>query len=268
MIRDDVSGDQPDRSPASKPARVSTRERGLERVYQVFEFLHQHGRPIRVADLAKQLGAPRSSIYELTRSLTDAGLLETFGDDGRLFFGKRLYLYGMDFLRQNDLIRRGRDEVERLAREIGETSELCMLHNDKYTIVHMSQGTRPFRISSAVGAEIPIPWTASGRLLLGHLSDAEIRSYIAADDLRLPNGTEITMEDFIASVRRAHADGYCVTTGQVDAYTRCIAAPIARERGRVAATLCFVVPNDMSDARTDELRQVLVDSTQRLSTVS
>src|SRR4028118_480942 len=113
-----------------------TRERGIDRVLALLDFLHRHGRPIRIGDLARNLRAPRSSTYEIAKTLTDAGLLE-IGPDSQVFFGKALYFYGADYLREHDLVRRGRDEVERLARETGETSQLCMLHENKYTVVHM-----------------------------------------------------------------------------------------------------------------------------------
>ena len=152
-----------DRQGASED-KVS-REKGLNRVLEILEYLHRTQRAIGIGDLAKGLNAPRSTTYTLVRSLVDAGLLEMAGDGNRVYFGKKLYLYGMDYVRGNDLLRRGRQEVDNLSRETGETSELCMLQSGRYTIVHSSPGTRPFRISSATGLQIPLPWTASGRLL-------------------------------------------------------------------------------------------------------
>ena len=145
---------------------TASREKGLNRVLEILDFLHTTQRAIGIGDLAKGVNAPRSTTYTLVRSLVDAGLLEMAGDGNRVYFGKKLYLYGMDYVRGNDLLRRGRQEVDNLSRETGETSELCMLQSGRYTIVHSSPGTRPFRISSATGLQIPLPWTASGRLLL------------------------------------------------------------------------------------------------------
>ncbi|TIT45719.1 MAG: IclR family transcriptional regulator, partial [Mesorhizobium sp.] len=127
---------------------TASREKGLNRVLEILEFLHTTQRAIGIGDLAKGVNAPRSTTYTLVRSLVDAGLLEMAGDGNRVYFGKKLYLYGMDYVRGNDLLRRGRQEVDHLSRETGETSELCMLQSGRYTIVHSSPGTRPFRISS------------------------------------------------------------------------------------------------------------------------
>ena len=161
---------------------TKNRERGVQRVIQLLEFVHRFGSPIRIGELSRKLEAPRSSVYELVGMLVEAELLAQTAT-GEVFFGKRLHFYGLDFLRENDLLRRGRDEVDRLAHETGETSQLCILSGRQYTVVHVRQGSRPFRINSDIGTQIPLPWTASGRLFLSHLSPDEIRAFIAPEDL-------------------------------------------------------------------------------------
>ncbi|TIM97088.1 MAG: IclR family transcriptional regulator [Mesorhizobium sp.] len=242
-----------------------SREKGLNRVLEILEFLHTTQRAIGIGDLAKGVNAPRSTTYTLVRSLVDAGLLEMEGDGNRVYFGKKLYLYGMDYVRGNDLLRRGRQEVDNLSRETGETSELCMLQSGRYTIVHASPGTRPFRISSATGLQIPLPWTASGRLLLAGLEKAEIEGMVSDDDLVLPDGRKLRLDDFVADIAKAQVTGYCVTSGLVDAYTKCLAAPVFSAPGKVEATMCLVVPIDTSEGRTGELIGLLRDRAAKLS---
>ncbi len=241
------------------------RERSVDRVLQMLDFLHLHGEGIRIGALAKALNAPRSSTYTLVNDLTQAGLLEISAEDGRIFFGKRIYLYGLSYIRENSLARRTRIEVDRLAKETGETSEFCMLQNGRYTIMHMSPGNRPFRISSAVGLQIPIPWTASGRLLLAGRSRAEIEKLVIDEDLVLPDGRRIDINEFIDAVGQARRDGYCLTKGLVDAVTQCLAAPIYGADGDVEATICLVLPVDLSEEKTTALRDRLLQSSGILS---
>ncbi len=244
-----------------KPAQ---RERGIDRVVSILDFIHRRGKPVRIADLVEGLSAPRSSIYDLVRSLTAAGLLESRGD-GMVFFGPTLYFYGADYLREHDIFRRGREEVDRLAQETGEICQFCVPHNGKFTVVHMRYGTRSFNISSGVGIEIPIPWTASGRLFCAGLSDKEIQERLAPEDFTLPNGRMIPPEDFIVSVRLAERQGYFIASGLVDVYTHCIAAPILGERREVIASICFIVLIDTPKQRVAELRDLLIESGKALS---
>lgn len=240
------------------------RERGIERIFQLFAFLHDRREPIRIAELPKAINAPRSTTYTLVRLLTNAGLLESTDRGSAVYFGKLMYIYGQDYVRQNDLVRRGSEVVDQLARETGETCELCMLHLDRQAVVHTSQGSRPFRFSSEIGARIPIPWTASGRFLLSHLSDEEIGKLLTPGDFALPDGRVTTLAGFLHDCREAQQAGICVTKGLITAFTQCLAAPIRRS-GIVAATLCFVVPVDVEEERIAELKAMLVKEASALS---
>lgn len=250
----------------SAPSEKAQRERGIDRVVAILDFIHRRGKPVRIADLVEGLAAPRSSIYELVRSLTTAGLLEARGE-GVVFFGPTLYFYGADYLREHDVYSRGRDEVDRLAQQTGEICQFCVPHNGKFTVAHMRYGTRSFNISSGVGIEIPLPWTASGRLFCCGMSDAEIMARLAPDDFVLPNGQAIPPEEFVASVRLAERQGYFISSGLVDVYTHCIAAPIFDERGQVAASVCFIVLIDTPKKRIAQLRDMLLESGKALSMI-
>ena len=256
-----------DQTPSGKiaPPAGSSRERGLDRVIALLAHLHHVGQPVRIGDLARALSAPRSTVYSLVKSLMDASLLESTGPNGEIFFGKAIYFYGMSYLRAHDLFDRARAEVDRLARETGETTQFCLLHEGKYTVAHMSSGQRPFRVSSEVGVPIPLPWTASGRLLLADFSDAEIRAMMSPGDLHPPRSAAMTIEDFLAAVATARREGSCITSGMIDPYTHCIAAPIKDQTGRVSATLCFVVLVNTPPERIAALRDMLVASAQSLS---
>ena len=56
-----------------------------------------------------------------------------------------------------------------------------------------------------------------------------------------------------------------MTSGLVDPFTHCIAAPVRDRLDRVAATLCFVVLVDTAPERIDMLRDTLIASAQALS---
>jgi DNA-binding IclR family transcriptional regulator len=138
-----------------------------------------------------------------------------------------------------------------------------MLHQNNCTVVHMRAGARPFGISSDVGTQVPLPWTASGRLLLSHLAAPEIRAMVSPEDLISPGGRAIDLEEFVTAVEAARRDGYCIISGLVDAYTHCIAAPVLDQKG---------MPRPLSASwfrsirlRIGELRDILVESGRSLS---
>lgn len=223
---------------------VSRRTRGLDRAFEILEFLRTKRQPMRPNEIAVEIGAPRSSVYELINLLLRHGMLDYQGGDGRVFLGRKLYFLGTAYADQFDLMRESEDLLARLAEETRETAQMCLLEGNKYTVAMMREGVRAFRISSNIGELVPIPWTASGRLLVAHLTDAEIVDFIPADDFVLPSGKRLDPARFISEVRQATIDGYFTFNSEVETFTHCFAVPVHQAGGQCVATLCLVTPKE------------------------
>lgn len=129
----------------------------------------------------------------------------------------------------------------------------------------MNEGSRPFRISTNIGDPVAIPWTASGRLLVDHMSDAEILAFIPEEDFVLPNGKRLDPAEFISQVREAKKDGYFTFNSIVDSFTHCFAVPVYDADEICIATLCLVAPKEDGLRNRDAYLQVLVDAAGELS---
>nr|WP_185985397.1 IclR family transcriptional regulator [Aureimonas mangrovi] len=222
------------------------RARGLDRALDMLDALASARRPLRANELATLLGAPRSSIYELTGLLLQRGILEDCGD-GRLFLGDRLYLLGAAYASVSGRQAAVNTALSRIVEDTSETAQLCRLDGNRYYVAAMKEGSRPFRISTDIGERVPFTWTASGRLLVDHLSREEIVAFTEPGDFELPGGLAIDRERFLDEVEGARAAGHFTFDSALDSYTHCFAVPVRREDGKSVATLCIVAPRD--DAR-------------------
>ena len=245
-------------------APESSRARGVDRVVGIFKQLHIARRPMTMRELIEATGAPRSSIYELVTILTEAGWLETAAD-GSVFFGREMHYYGADYAVHNDLISRAHQAILALVRNHDETAQLCMLEGNKYTVVLSENSSRPFNISSDIGVKVPIPWTATGRLLLAHLRADEIRALIPDEDFVLDNGRHVEFEDFLRDVERAAEQGYCCTEGLSHTFRYCMAAPIRDRTGLPVAALCFMTSRDTDPDKRTRMLEDLITSSKALS---
>ncbi|WP_250481265.1 IclR family transcriptional regulator [Caballeronia sp. GAOx1] len=242
----------------------SSRARGVDRVIAMFRQLHLAQRPMTMRELIEATGAPRSSIYELVAILAEVGWLETSAD-GSVFFGREMHYYGSDYATHNDLISRAHQSILALVRKYDETMQLCMLEGNKYTVVLSENSARPFNISSDIGVRVPIPWTATGRLLLGHLNADEIRALIPAEDFALDNGVRIDFDEFMRDVQAAKNQGYCCTEGLSNAFRLCMAAPVRDRAGLPIAALCFMTGRDTDPERRQSMLDDLLQSAKALS---
>jgi DNA-binding IclR family transcriptional regulator len=247
--------------------RAAARERqsGIDRVIEIMDALLRLRQPTRIGDLARHIGAPRSTVYSIVNRLIEAGILDAVSDDGQVYFGQSIHLFGQAHAEANPLHRRCRIMIEKLAAQANATAQLCALRGNKYVVVDSADGTGVFRITTDIGVEVPIPWTASGRLLLDHLSAEEIKAFVPDGDFVLPDDTAVDKDRFVADVMRARDDGRCMTNGLSDRFTCCLAAPIRNTDGVAIATICFILPIDQPAARKAKLLDMLVSAAAELS---
>ena len=234
------------------------RARGIDRLIQILEYLHEDGRPQRPNDIAAGIGAPKSSVYEIVNRLVAANFLEPFDREGRLFLGRKLHFLGAHYLETFDLLREADPTVAALSAETRETAQLCMCEGDKYVVALAHSGGRHFKISSDIGRPIPLTWTASGRLLVADRSENEIIDFIPPEDFTLPDGKPLATRKFLSQVESARAEGFYSSDSVVDDYTHCFAAPVRDRDGACLATLCIVAPREEAKRRHGELRDSLL----------
>jgi len=244
---------------------IKRRAKGLDRAFDILDFLKEIGQPLRPNDIANGIGSPKSTVYELVASLLERRILEPVGKDGHVYLGRQLYFLGQAHLRHFDLSREADQALQEIVSQTHETAQMCLLNGRKYTVALMKEGERHFRISSNIGENAPIPWTASGRLLLGHLSNEQIVELIDEHDFILPDGQRLPLETFLQQIRTASAEGFFSFDSVADTFTHCFAAPVRDELGVCICTLCIVAPRADAQTHYQEYRRVLIDSANRLA---
>jgi DNA-binding IclR family transcriptional regulator len=243
------------------------RRRGIDTVIEILEFLHTHDEPIRPNQIAIAVKAARSTVYSVVKRLMEAGLVEAFDKDGRIFLGRRLLSYGASYIRHYDLMREADQVLRLLTKETNVTSQLSVMDSGKYMVAQIQHGGHHFRISTDLGRPMPLPWTASGPLLVSDLSDEEILQLIPHSDFRFPDGSDMDPTVFLKNVRLSRKRGLSRQDGVVDAFIHCLAAPVLNAEGRCVATLCLVIPRMEVAKHCERLIPTLVaaaaDLTQR-----
>ena len=248
------------------PSHVAKRRaRGVDRAFHILNYLQEQKRPMRPNEIAEGIGAPKSTVYDLIGLLLEHQVVEYFDLEGRIFLGRKLYFFGLSYVRNFDLAREAGDHLTRLTQATRETAQLCMLEGHRYTVVMMKEGERPFRISADIGETVPLPWTASGRLLVSHLGDAEILDFIPPEDFVLPNGNKLAPETFLAEIQEARDAGFFSIDSVVDTFTHCLAAPVYNEGHECVATLCLVAPREDAAANRQHYRTTLTESASQLT---
>jgi DNA-binding IclR family transcriptional regulator len=217
--------------------------RSVRRALEILEFLLQQGEPATVGAIIAAVRIPKSTAYELVRTLTEAGYLEPSGRGAELFLGRKLFELGMAYRSQIDLLRDGSQIVEELRDATGETVQLSVLENDMMLVLLKEEGSRSIRIISRVGSRVPVNWAAAGRLLVSDLDNATLSALLKRSVRQSPTGRSITsVPKLIQQIRKFRKQGFATELNETNEHAGCVAAPVIDSSGRCVAAISVVAP--------------------------
>src|SRR5262249_27881631 len=117
-------------------------------------------------------------------------------------------------------------------------------------VLAMADGPGHFRVMSEIGTRVPLNWTASGRLLVGHLPDLERLAIFREGAKVSPTGRAETDPKALAKLsRKAFAERLSIQMSETDFLVSCVASPICDQSGACLATISIVLPEHKVIAR-------------------
>jgi DNA-binding IclR family transcriptional regulator len=256
-------------APASAPATETqaksreesaaprTRTSAIERAVQILDALQQANRPATAYEVARMVGAPLSTVYSIINDLVEKNLLAR-RMDGTIWLGSRLYGYGLTYASSLDYLAVAHEEMQRLSAEVEETVQVCGLEDGMMVVQQMAEGPGHFRVTSRVGSRVPLNWTASGRLLVGHLPDAERVAFFAQHAQSSPTGRAETRPTVLAQIAREALEArLSIQIGESDASVACLAAPVLDNTGACVFTISIVMPEAKAALGTERFAQAV-----------
>lgn len=257
--------------PVEQPAPASparTRTSAIDRAVQILDALQDTNRPTTAYEIARLVGAPLSTVYSIINDLVEKNLLART-PEGAIWLGSRLYGYGLTYASSLDYLAVAHEEMNRLSAQVGETVQVCGLEEGMMVVLQMAEGPGHFRVTSRVGSRVPLNWTASGRLLVGHLPDAERIAYFTRYAKPSPTARAETRPNVLARMAREALDAHLsIQIGESDASVACLAAPVLDQSGACVFTISIVMPESKALQSTerfgDELKVVAARIEARL----
>lgn len=252
---------------APKPQAEGSTSRSVRRALDIMELLLARGEPAAILDIAGALKIPKSTAYDLVRTLAQAGYLERPGRGNGYFLGRRLFELGTAYRSQVDLLKEGGHVVEALRDETGETVQFSVLENEMMLVLFKEETKHPIRIISRVGSRVPVNWAAAGRLLVSDLDDATLRALLARTVKPSPTGRATTdLDELVGQIRRFRAQGYGVELNEANEHAGCVAAPVIDSSGKCVAAISIAAPEQrLQKKHRDALTQAVKRAAAKLS---
>ena len=221
---------------AQHQAQVSSPVRSVERCIDILDLLATNARAVSLGDISRGVGAPKSTVLTIVRTLVARGLVVR--DDENRLYRLGAARWGGGVPERADLASLARAHLQRLARETQETATLALTDGRSIYYHERTVGDQPLQYVVPVGLPRPMHGTASGKVFLAHMSSAERVAFV--NQVGLKRYTARTITDSAAlerNLRTVKRNGYGITRAETSADLFGVAAPIVDRTGRIIAAV-------------------------------
>ncbi len=199
------------------------------RALQILECFMDSDTEWTLKALVDHLGLPTTTVFRQVSTLAEQRYLEQ--DPIRKSYrpGPRLLLLSSAILRQSDLRRTARPELERLSDTVQETINLSMLLEHDIFYLDKVETHRSIVCNTQVGSRAPAYATSGGKAMLACQSETYIDGYcqwMTQAARPLTANTIIDPEQLRRELSFARLHGYAMDNGEIEEGLICVAAPI------------------------------------------
>lgn len=231
---------------------------GLERGLRILMEFSAREPVLSAPELARRLDIPRSTVFRLLQTLESLGFLERGHDERHFRLGVAVLRLGFDFLNSLELTDLGLPIINKLRDTTGYSSQIVIRDSRHIVFVAKASGRDSMFSSVNVGTRLPAHATVLGRVLMGDLSEAELRVLFPEPKLeRFTEFTPKTVAELYQRIREDAERGYAISQSFFEKGISVITAPVRNDSGHIAAALSLTIPVPRLDEETLEQEKLV-----------
>jgi DNA-binding IclR family transcriptional regulator len=253
----------------ARPDRgAQTGVRGVKSAARTVELLEllasRQNRPARLRELSEALGAPRSSVYALIRTLVEHGWVRTDSTGTLYSVGIRALLAGTTYLDTDPYLRIVQPHITDLGAELNETIHFGRL--DRADIVYLAtkESSRYIRPFSRVGRRLPAYSTAMGKSLLAERLDSSVDPHVPRKLTPLTPNTLTDHDSLIRDLERTRERGYAIDDGENYVGIMCFGLALRYTSPAMDAISCSVPIVSLDESRRQEVIEAMERTRQAI----
>lgn len=236
------------------------------RLIALLEALATSEEGVSLAELSGSIGAPKSSLLGILRSMVASGYMEH--GHGLYRLGPKAFRLAADILAIRRFPNLVRPILQDLAAKSRETVFLVVLDHlsQRCSYADVIESANPVRYTVPTGTSRPLYASAGGLMLLAYQEPGWIDGYLR--NTRLEPLTPRTMTDPVQLRERLatiHREGFAISLGETIPGAAGLAAPIFNADGSVTAGILIGTPLDRFEERVPELKRLLHEATTRIA---
>lgn len=238
----------------------------LRRSVEILRHLGSSLRPISAGALARTLGIPRSSLYDLLAVLEELDMVRKV--DTGYVLGAGISELDAAHSRHASLQRIVQPTALETAEAAGGSVQLAVLRGWETVYLLKESAKRAPRIVTEAGIRMPAYLTATGRAILSRLERREVVAIFSSELVfaqRTGQGPT-SLRELNSELAGVRSRGYSIEHGEISDGIWTVAAPIVDAAGRPIAAFGISLPTDDSgEDREKEVSALAVEAAEGIS---
>ncbi len=249
------------------PAAPTPSPQSVDRILAVLELLAANRGGAGLAELARSVDAPKTSLIGLLAGMLASGYVTK--DTASVYrLGPRMFALAMRVVGSLDLSSLARPVLERLVADTGETALLGALapSGDLAIYIDKVESHSSVRYTVSLGEQRELYCSSIGKLLLAHMPAAQQDAYLRSHPLK--SFTEATVTSVPAlrkELESIRVQGFAQTRGERVVGADAMAAPVFGPGGEALAALVVAGPSERMRGNWAACRRHLLAAAARLS---
>ncbi len=197
----------------------------IDKCFQILELLGGKKERLGITEISNALQLNKSTVFNIVYTLSDLGVLEN--RDNKFGFGTKLYVLGKTAEQGSDLIRNIHPYLKDISEKTNLSAFLGIRSNLKAIIIDKSDSPYDLKISSEIGARIPLVAGAHGKAFLSLLETEEINTLLSdPKSQKYINLSGKSKKDYLDSVIKVKDKGFAYDDEEYLNGIRALAIPL------------------------------------------
>ncbi|OIQ68736.1 transcriptional regulator KdgR [mine drainage metagenome] len=226
------------------------------RLFGVLEAIAGRDQPFTLQTLVGDVGLPKPTLHRMLQQLETAGLLQRQCDGRHYNIGVRLRRLAENLMLNDSFHGARRMVLRAVVQELGESCNITSLAGSEVIYLDRVETAAPLRFYLHPGSRVPVHCSASGKLLLAQMKQAQRRRLLEHVQLEAYTASTITdrqcLEQEIDQVQQL---GYAVDNEEFLPGLLCVAVLVPTGASR--SNLCVAVQAPVIRLPADKAQTVL-----------
>jgi DNA-binding IclR family transcriptional regulator len=236
----------------------------LKRAINILQLIVNEQRQFGISEIAQRLDIHKSTVFGILRALEEQGFIAKDSASKKYSMGEQLLELSKVVLGKTNIAAIAKPFLEELAELVEETVFMGVKEEDRLRIVQVVEARKDLKISSPIGACLPVTAGAPGKAWLAAMKDQEIDDLLNTKHLRFrftENGPDSTHQ-FMKEIEKTRKVGYAIDLEEFIKGIRAIATLIYSGGQPVAAIWVAGFTSSMTDHKLPKIAHRLILAAQ------